>query len=276
MIKKIILHADDFGRSPNISKSINECIKKKVITSISIIVTEKIYGLKLIHKSRVAKRLHLNLTDFSPKLCKKSKIYKLSFINLLLMPYLPKFIENKKIIKNEIIRQLEIYKQNVSNEISIDGHQHVHVIPWILDIIVDLKNKYKIKTIRMPNEYFAINYEDLFNINILKNLIKFFILKLLVFISLNNFKKFKNKNLFSGIIYSGFQNKKNIIKILKKYKASKYLNNLEILFHPGYASKNEKYLFNGLFYKYFFSKNRVKEFKLCMKINKRKYINEIS
>ena len=41
-MKKIILHADDYGRSPNISKSIYQCIKAKTINSISIIVSEKI------------------------------------------------------------------------------------------------------------------------------------------------------------------------------------------------------------------------------------------
>jgi hypothetical protein len=63
----MVCNADDFGRSPNISKTIYACIKKKTILSISIIVSEKIYGLKYLRKINVSKRLHLNLTDFSEK-----------------------------------------------------------------------------------------------------------------------------------------------------------------------------------------------------------------
>ena len=70
---KIILHADDFGRSPNISKSIYICIKKKIVSSISIIVSEKIHGIKYLNKTKVNKRLHLNLTDFSQNYSKKKK-----------------------------------------------------------------------------------------------------------------------------------------------------------------------------------------------------------
>ena len=51
MINNVIFHADDYGRSPNISKTIYECIKKKKIKSISIIVTEKTYGLKYLKKT---------------------------------------------------------------------------------------------------------------------------------------------------------------------------------------------------------------------------------
>ena len=109
-MKKIILHADDYGRSPNISKSIYQCIKAKTINSISIIVSEKIYGLNYLKKIKVKKRLHLNLTDFSQKLSKNSFPYDLSFIDLLLLPLFPKYNQKKKIIEKEIDRQIKIYK----------------------------------------------------------------------------------------------------------------------------------------------------------------------
>ena len=55
-MNKVIFHADDYGRSPNISKTIYECIKRKKIKSISIIVTEKIYGLKYLKKNKSSKK----------------------------------------------------------------------------------------------------------------------------------------------------------------------------------------------------------------------------
>ena len=100
-MNKVIFHADDYGRSPNISKSIYSCIKKKTIKSISIIVTEKIHGLKYLKKTKVQKRLHLNLTDFSEKQSKKHYIYNLSFLSLILMPILPNFKIKKKELKRK-------------------------------------------------------------------------------------------------------------------------------------------------------------------------------
>ena len=79
-MKNFFFHADDFGRSRNISKSINILIKKKIITSVSIIVSEKIHGLKYLQKKNINKRLHLNLTDFSNKKKTDKFIYSLSFL----------------------------------------------------------------------------------------------------------------------------------------------------------------------------------------------------
>ena len=144
MMNNVIFHADDYGRSPNISKTIYECIKKKKIKSISIIVTEKIYGLKYLKKTKVQKRLHLNLTDFSEKQSKKNYIYNLSFLSLILMPILPNFKIKKKKIEKEIIRQIESYKKYLkTDKIFLDGHQHVHMIPWIFKLIYNLRRKKK-------------------------------------------------------------------------------------------------------------------------------------
>ena len=96
-MSKIIFHADDFGRSPSISKNIYRCIKDKKISSISVIVSEKIHGLELLDKTKITKRLHLNLTDFTLKKSKENHIYNSSFIKLLFMPFFQTLI----IIKNK-------------------------------------------------------------------------------------------------------------------------------------------------------------------------------
>ena len=54
-------------------------------------------------------------------------------------------------------------------------------------------------------------------------------------------------------------------KIIKKYPNS----NIEVLFHPGYANKDEINFFSHKkYYKYFVSNNRVYEFKNLYEIKK--------
>ena len=260
-MSKIIFHADDFGRSPNISKSIYKSIIQSKISSISIIVSDKIYGLSLLKKVKVSKRLHLNLTDFTYKKSKEDNIYNLSFFKLFIMPLLPNFEENKKNIKKEILRQIKLYKKYVKKElIFLDSHQHVHMIPWIFNIIFDLRKKNKIINIRIPNEKFLINYFDLLNINIIKNIIKYFTLKFFILISKKKINKIGYKYNFFGIIYSGIQNKKYLKKIFNFIKNDKSNKITEILFHPGYAIKTEKDLFKDDFFKYYISNKRKNEF----------------
>ncbi len=268
-MKKIILHADDYGRSPNISKSIYQCIKAKTINSISIIVSEKIYGLNYLKKIKVKKRLHLNLTDFSQKLSKKSFLYDLSFIDLLLLPLFPRYNQKKKIIEKEIDRQIKIY-QKISKEkkIFLDGHQHIHMIPWIFDLIYQKRVKFNISSMRIPDEKFIINIEDIIKLSILKNIIKFFIIKILIFFSSHKIKKINYDYKFFGIIYSGYQNIKYIHKLLNLKSNKKLKNKIEILLHPGFASKSEKNLFKKSFFEYYSSVKRIKEFNLTLSLKK--------
>ena len=272
-MNKVIFHADDYGRSPNISKSIYSCIKKKTIKSISIIVTEKIHGLKYLRKTKVQKRLHLNLTDFSEKQSKKYYIYNLSFLSLILMPILPNFKIKKKRIEKEIIRQIKLYKKYLkTDKVFLDGHQHVHMIPWIFNLIYNLRKKNKITNIRIPNEKFIVNIFDLLRFDILKNIFKYFIIKLFIFVS--GEKKINDINYdynFFGIIYSGLQSEHSINQIIKFYKKINTKKKLEILLHPGFSNYNERKLFKKNFYNYYNSNNRIKEFELTKALKVKKY-----
>ena len=67
---------------------------------------------------------------------------------------------------------------------------------------------------------------------------------------------------FSGIIYSGIQNKKKIIKTIRFLK-NKTLRDFEILVHPGFTTSKEKKKFKKEFYEYYNSTNRIIEYNLC-------------
>ena len=260
---KYLLHADDFGRSVSINSSIKKLIKKKKLNSVSIIVCQSGYkdALKIIKKEfkdKINIRLHLNLTD--GKSINKNKIYNYSFFKLLLLPYLPSYKNEKKFIKGEILKQIRIYKDDFNlKSISIDGHQHIHMIPWIFNIIFMNRNKYNIRYIRKPREYFYVSeIKDIFKLEYLINILKFIILKVLDKYLEKKINKFSYKYSFSGILYTGINTLESVKKSIK-IANKKNLKYLEILFHPGKCSESEKKLFSKSFYKYYFSNQRIVE-----------------
>lgn len=260
-MNKIFLHADDYGRSAHISKTILNCVRKGLVNSISIIVTENKDYLYIIKKLRVRKKLHINLTDFTDK---NSTFYHMNFWTLLILPYIKNFKLKKNKIRNEIIRQILIFKKIYNQgEISVDSHQHIHMIPWLFEIIFELAKIYNIKDIRVNNEVFSIS--SLFKIptlNIFTNLIKFLLLK---FFTIINYNKTKHIGItsFIGIISTGFQTCSNIILCLNNLKKRKIKNSIEILIHPGYTKIEEKEQFKKSFFEYYSSNERLKEHKLA-------------
>ena len=131
---------------------------------------------KLIN-TKVRTSLHLNLTDnvFFPDISKKN----LTFIKLLFLPKKKREFVFKE-IDNQINEYQEIYNLD---KIIVNGHEHVHSIPWIYEYLY--KNT-KIKNIRYNNEKLAFILNKNFNLFLIRNYIAFFVLKL---INLFNIKK---------------------------------------------------------------------------------------
>lgn len=256
-MRKIFLHADDYGRTNHISKTILDCARKGLVNSVSIIVTENPDNLYKIKKLRIKKKLHINLTDFSNK---NSIFYHMSFWHLLILPWSKNFKFEKRKIKNEIIRQILIFKKIYNPKvISLDSHQHVHMIPWLFETIFSLSKIYKINNIRLNNEIFSIS--NLFKINTFSaflNFIKFLLLKFFTYINCST-AKYNSKISFIGIINTGFQTCNTIISSLNNLKKKNIKNSIEILIHPGHTEIKEKDQFKNHFFKYYFSEERVRE-----------------
>jgi predicted glycoside hydrolase/deacetylase ChbG (UPF0249 family) len=247
---KFILHADDFGRSPVISKNIIQCIDKGKIQQTSVMmgfVNVKIH--KILSKKKIKKRLHLNLTE-NKYLDNKKKDF--TFFGLFFLRKKFKEIIFKE-INNQIYEYCKIYG---AKNIRLDSHQHVHMIPWIYKYIYNCK-LYKISEIRYSVEnllYF--NIKVLFNIKFYRNILAWFIIKLC---SYKNKKK--SKYFFQGLILSDMYDEELLKKSIKKAK-----ENTEILLHPGFTNYKERKMFNKIFFKYYNSKQRYLEKKILFNL----------
>lgn len=250
MKKNIVI--DDFGRTPDVSKKILKIINDiPIINEVSVMVgfvDSSIHNQ--LKESEVKTSLHINLTD---NINIKNLGKNLSLLKLL-------FLSKKKreFVYKEIDSQIkEFTKLYNLTDISINGHEHVQIIPWIYKYLYNNKS---IKEIRYIDEKLFIVFKKNKFFQLIRNYFVFIIVNIL-----NFFNKKKSDKLFYGLIYTNNMCKKVYEKIIKKYPTS----NIEILFHPGSSNKDEINFFSHeKYYKYFISKNRVDELNELYEIKK--------
>ena len=234
MTKRIHIHADDFGRSELISQNILKCIDNNHISSVSVLVGFDEKYFNNIIKKDINIKLHINLTE-TYKNFLISQSY--TFFQLLFLQLNPNFSKHKKIIINQIETQIQYFKKKFRiSDIKIDSHEHIHVIPWINKILVDLKKKHNIIEIRNPSEkFYFVKLKYFFNFTYLTNLLKLSLIKFL-----NIFNDIDKTNNFTGLNYTGIQNIETIKKGIDQYNNSD--KKIEVLIHPGYTNLKENFI----------------------------------
>ncbi len=258
MNNKILFHADDFGRSSEISKNIFKCLEFGYLNSVSVMVNHDQDSLKKLAKIKnINIRLHLNLTEI-PKSNEINNEF-LSNLNFLKLLVLGK--KNKELVIKEIHNQItKFIKIFDPKELKIDGHEHIHLIPWIYKHLSENKDNYKIYEMRNSNEELLIpRIKDLFNPQYFRNLSACILVKFFYIFN----KKFKILSpKFAGLLYSGIQDEQTIKKTLNYFK-KKNIENFEILIHPGSTNYEEKKLFKKQYFNFYISKKRKTEYDLC-------------
>ena len=162
MKNKIIFNADDFGISKGVNAAIKEAYDKGILNAASLMVNQK-YASEAV---RLAKKmpdldmgLHVNLTNEYPALNASSLPllvgsdgkFKNGFVKLLLLSiFKPRRLREE--VKAEIEEQIKKAHDMGVKLTHIDSHRHVHMIPLIFKIMLELKEKYQIERIRVMNE----------------------------------------------------------------------------------------------------------------------------
>ena len=170
MNNKIIINADDCGYSKKVNFAIEECIKRKKITSTTIMSNmEDFAGAKRLfndYKDDISFGAHLNLTEGKPLLSKSQILldlgmYKEEDGQVLFSGKEWRFTQIPKEAKREVKIELDLQLQKLmDNGISvshIDSHHHIHTGIPILPIIIDLAKKYHINGMRNIRNYMPLN-----------------------------------------------------------------------------------------------------------------------
>lgn len=265
MNSKIYYHADDYGVSINSAKCIDElCINGK-INSISFLSNMGCSGkaaesfLKASEKfpSKVNVSIHFNLIEgkclagkkLCPHICDENGMMATTWGKLFIWNYIP-FLRTKirKELQTEFKFQVEeLVKFGLADtqKLRIDSHQHTHMIPVVMDAIVNClrDNNWKAEYIRnsqdpvLPYMLNLSKFKKFNPVNVIKCLIlNFYSMKV---------RKFMKKNsipihYMSGVFFSGSMDEriKIMIPVLKK-AAEKKGWYLVVLFHPGIVLPEE-------------------------------------
>jgi len=290
---KIIVNADDFANSPNMSDIIIKCAKLGVLNSTSIMVTSPFLdaSIEKLKNINIRMSLHLNIAEGKPvtKGCKltyltKNKEFCKSFEKVFFEYYFGNKEKKeliKKDIKEEYKNQILLYAQKLqTKEINLDSHQHYHAIPFITDILIELNKELnlQISYVRVPKEPFFIDLSNFANI---KNYLGLNIIKhiLLNFLSIQLAKKLTKQDIahndiFVGVLFTGNVTFNSIKKTMEKINDAK---TIEILLHPGFLSSKESLEYKDDKFKQFYtSKNRKKEMEVLLSSEIKCYLKAIN
>ena len=270
--------ADDYGLSKECNNRIEKCFEFGVLNKISVFPNGEIKDFESeLSRYNVNLSLHINLVEGHPLsdlqdinlLVSESGYFKYSFIGLFLLSLSNKRKELQKQLYKEIKAQIDFWKVHIEKPISIDSHQHTHMIPLVFKTLMQVieDENLNIDFIRIPAEPIKpyILTPSLYKSYSFKGLIKQWLLKFLGLFNKRAFKKSKIKSAyFMGVMFSGKMTKEKIKKLLPHYSkiAEKYGRDIEIALHPGYA-KSDDHIMNGSrtgFEKFYFSEWRRKEY----------------
>ena len=161
MERRIIINADDFGLHPAVNQGIIDGFCNGCITSTSIMPGGAAFdeAVKLASShSKLGIGVHLMLVG-GRTVCKPVEIPTLTDaqgnLSLDYRVFLNGYFTGK-INKQEIRRELTAQVARVAKTglpIShLDSHQHMHIVPGIIDIVLDIAKQFAIPAIRIPSE----------------------------------------------------------------------------------------------------------------------------
>jgi chitin disaccharide deacetylase len=236
-MKYLIVSADDFGCFKSINRGIIKAFKDGIVTSIQLMPAAREFEDALALASAAGIKevgAHLCLTDAAPvtnpglipSLVNNNGRLPKGCFNIAFGLFSKKI--NLADIRLELKNQLERIKNSKVRIISLSGHQHVHLLPDILNIFVDLAKEYKIPVIRYPRQ------DKLSGFITLK---KFYKICVLAYFEKKNNVVLKKSELFYtdnilGLLDSGNLNEETLIRLLSLLSQG----STELVAHPGFLS----------------------------------------
>lgn len=274
---RFIINADDYGRSKGITDNISECFDKGCLTSVSIPVVGNSpeYAFEELKKrSKLRSVLHLDLIegkplssrDEIPALVNKDGRFFMSFLTLWLEYFLTQDKESlKNQVKIELKAQIDKYINLLGGdrELNIDSHQHMHLVPFVFEALIELSSEYKFNYIRIVKEPFFISLdgESAIRSYLGPNLIKHFLLNKLCgkYAGILREKSIKYPDYFIGTLFTGYMTSNSIKSALKQIKNKD--GKVEILIHACKAVKGEEHFWDHIpgLKRYYYSKFRDQE-----------------
>ncbi len=159
--RRLIVNADDFGLHPSVNQAIILAHREGIVTSTTVLAGGTAFFDSLAELKRCPELgigIHLCLVDQKPVL-PPEKIPSLldadggfcaSYSQFIKRYALGKVKLNE--VKAEFTAQIEILLDAGIHPTHQDSHQHLHLLPGISRVVMELGRKYGIRGIRIPME----------------------------------------------------------------------------------------------------------------------------
>lgn len=162
-MKTLIVNADDVGLSDAINEAVKECYRSAAITGSSVISCGRKFpeGSGMLREAgRAEAGVHLALTGgFTPCAGKADDVNTLLGDSGTFVKDYPAFFQlyfGKKLNPDEIYLELAGQIKKVMDEgikvTHIDSHEHIHMLPGILAVVIKLAKEFDVPYIRVPLE----------------------------------------------------------------------------------------------------------------------------
>ncbi len=241
----IRVNADDFGISPGVNAAVVDMFQSGKLHSASVMTGGKFFSqvVEFYHKNNGLKvGLHFcvsvgkcaSAVSKVDLLVDKDGVFKHGFLKLLILSITNRK-ELQKQVEIELRSQLDVMRKNNIAIHHIDGHRHVHIIPAIWAVVLNVANEYGIEKIRHINESLFHSIFLTMDLNVFKNggIVKWFVLRFL-----NCFNTpYKNEEKFFSIIYTCRINEWMLLKLQKRVKQG-----FEMMIHPSDIEIDKQYL----------------------------------
>jgi len=243
--RTITITADDFGLTRGITDTILEVVDKGPVRTVSILANGEAveYALSEYKKrtAQVTLAVHIDLTEgkallpFStiPHLVDPRGMFKHSIAGLW-GAYLFGSFQTRAVLRREVHAEMEAQCAIIrtalgTNAFAVNGHQHVHMIPFVFDELMTIQGVGAIRIVR--ENFFLAGIPS--PVNILARFV-------LAVLSLRAAQKARalgmvTNDWFVGFLYSGHMNE----DIAQSGIAHVGAGSVEVLFHPGSARSEE-------------------------------------
>jgi hopanoid biosynthesis associated protein HpnK len=163
-MKRLIVNADDFGLTEGVNRAIIESHVSGIVTSTSILANGTAFEPAVAAAKghpNLSVGVHLNLTEGWP-VSVPSKVPSLLNSEEVFVSGALKQAErilrgraSLKEIEEELRSQIQKVKAAGIRITHLDGHQHLHLLPRVLDIVIKLAHEFEISAIRCSRESYV-------------------------------------------------------------------------------------------------------------------------
>lgn len=166
-MKRLIVTADDFGRSVEINQAVEEGHTQGILTAAGLMVTEGAVDDAVERARRLPSLgvgLHVTLVDGIPALppaqvpalVDERGLFTRELVKLGVRLYFSKAAQEQA--KAEMRAQFELFKATGLPLAHVDFHHHYHQHPTVFDLVLDLAVEYGAPGIRIPWEPPLLSY----------------------------------------------------------------------------------------------------------------------